>query len=372
MAHACRTILAPELADCVEPFSGFVSAGERGSVAVGLSQFVPNHYHQLPRLIREFMPMDTVLAMVSPMDEAGFFSLGVCVSFLPAAIRSASNVIVEVNENMPRVFGDSLLHVSEVHAVVENHTPLPELPAEKPEPADLAIGRIIADMVPDGATIQLGWGNLPNAVAGLLDHHTDLGIHTEIFGPAMVSLIKKGVITGRKKTLHPYKHIFTVAVGDREMLEFMDNNPAMEGHPVSYTNHPAVIARNDNLVSINSVLEVDLLGQCNAEFLGGRQYSGTGGQLDFVRGAFDSKGGKSILAFRSTARDGAISRVVPRFDQGTVITTPRMDAHYLVTEHGVTNLKGRSTGERALAIIGLAHPRFRDDLIRQAENLRLL
>jgi itaconate CoA-transferase len=188
----------------------------------------------------------------------------------------------------------------------------------------------------------------------------------------MVDLILRGVVTGAKKTLHPRKHVFTTAIGDKAMLDFMDNNPAMESYPVSYTNHPAVIAKNDNMISVNSILQVDLLGQCNAEFLAGYQFSGTGGQLDFVRGSFDSKGGKSILAFYATAKNGEISRIVPRFDEGTMITTPRMDTHFLVTEYGVANLKGKSTRERALTIIELAHPKFRDELLREAENMYLI
>jgi itaconate CoA-transferase len=240
------------------------------------------------------------------------------------------------------------------------------------KPEDETIGKTIAGMVPDGACLQLGWGALPSSAARFLEGHKDLGIHTEVFVPALVSLIKNGAVTGRRKNLHPYKHVFTVAQGNQEMLAFLDDNPAMESYPVSYTNHPAVIAQNDNMISINSILEVDLLGQCNAEFLAGHQFSGTGGQLDFVRGAFDSKGGKSILAFHATAKKGTVSRIVPRLEHGAMITTPRMDVHYLVTEFGAVNLKGRSTRERALAIIGLAHPRFRDDLLREAENMYLL
>jgi itaconate CoA-transferase len=188
----------------------------------------------------------------------------------------------------------------------------------------------------------------------------------------MMHLIKKGVITGRRKNLHPRKHIFTNAIGDRAMYEFMHDNPSMESYPVSYTNDPHVIAQNDHMISINSTIEVDILGQCNSEYLGGFEFSGTGGQLDYVRGAFNSRGGKSIIAFYATARDGEVSRVVPRFQPGTVVTTPRMDTHILATEYGAVNLKGKSTRERALDIISLAHPRFRDDLLKEAEAMRLL
>jgi itaconate CoA-transferase len=372
LQHACQTILALDLADCVEVFSGFVSAGERGTVAVGLNQFIPNHFHQVPRLLSEYLEVDTVLATVSPMDDTGYFSFGLANTYVTTAARCARLLIVEVNEHMPRVFGDALIHVSEVGMVVENHVPLPELPEAEPSPEDRIIGKTIAGMVPDGATLQVGWGSLPSVVAQFLEGHKDLGIHTEVLGSSMVPLMKKGVVNGRRKTLHPRKHVFTAAVGGRELIDFVNNNPAMESYPVSYTNHPSVIAKNDNMISINSILEVDLTGQCNAEFLRGQQFSGTGGQLDFVRGAFDSRGGKSILAFASTAQNGTVSRVVPRLSEGTVVTTPRMDVHYLVTEHGVTNLKGKSTGQRALAIIELANPRFRDGLLRAAEDMRLL
>jgi len=318
------------------------------------------------------MKVDVTIATVSPMDKAGYFSFGTANDYTSTAARHCGKLIVEVNEHMPRVFGDSLLHVSEVDAIVENSVPLFETIPQKPEAEDEIIGKLIAEMVPDGATIQLGAGNVPNTIAAYLMNHRDLGIHTELFCPSMVDLIEKGVVTGKRKTLHPRKNVFAFARGTTKMYEFMDNNPSIESYPVSYVNDPAVIAQNDNMISINSILEVDLLGQCNAEFMGGYQFSGTGGQLDFVRGSFDSRGGKSILAFHSTAKGGKISRVVPRFEAGTVVTTPRMDAQYLVTEYGVISLKGRSTRERALEIINIAHPKFRDELLREAENMYLV
>jgi len=372
LAPSCRSILSPDLADCVEAYSFFVSGGERGLVRAGLDYFIPNHFHQVPRLITEFMELDVFITTVSPMDKAGYFSFGTANDYTSTAARAAKLLMVEVNQHMPRVFGQSLLHVSEVDFVVENHAPLLDMQIGEAKAEDEAIGKTIAGMVPDGACLQLGWGALPSSLARFLEEHKDLGIHTEVFVPAFVNLIKKGAVTGRRKNLHPYEHVFTVAQGNQEMLSFLDDNPAMASYPVSYTNHPAVIAQNDNMISINSILEVDLLGQCNAEFLAGHQFSGTGGQLDFVRGAFDSKGGKSILAFHATAKKGAVSRIVPRLEHGAMITTPRMDVHYLVTEFGAVNLKGRSTRERALAIIGLAHPKFRDDLLREAENMYLL
>jgi len=370
--HAANTILAPDLCDVIQVNAWFVGSKDRPRVKVGLNYFVPNHFHQVPRLIREFMDIDVAIATVSPMGKSGYFTFGTNNDFITTAARHCKTLIVEVNENMPRVFGDSLLHISEVDAIVENHVPLLEMPPEELIPEDTIIGQYIADLIPDGATLQLGVGNIPNAVTLLLMDHKDLGIHSELFCPGIMDLIKEGVVTGRKKTLHPMKSIFTNAMGTREMYDFIDDNPSMESYPVSYTNDPAVICQNDNMISINSILEVDLTGQCNAETLGGYQYSGTGGQLDFVRGTFNARGGKSFLAFYSTAKGGAISRVVPRIPEGNVVTTPRMDVHYLVTEYGIVNLKGKSTRERALDIIGIAHPKFRNDLLREAENMYLI
>ena len=371
-ATAIKTVLAVDLCDVIESFTWFVSGADRSLVRVGLSYFVPNYFHQIPRFCRDYMDIDTVVTTVSPMDATGHFSFGTNNDFISTAARCCKRLIVEVNDRMPRVFGESLLHISEVDAVVENHAPLLEAPVVAPEPEDEVIGSLIAERIPDGATIQLGFGGLPATVAGHLGGHKDLGIHTELLCPSMADLIRQGVVTGKRKTLHPRKHVFTLAVGNRAMYEFMDDNPAMESYPVSYVNEPAVIAKNDRMVSVNSILEVDLLGQCNAESLAGYQFSATGGQLDFVRGAFNAPGGKSFLAFYSTAKGGTISRVVPRLGPGVVITTPRMDTHYLVTEYGVADLKGKCTRDRALAIIGLAHPRFRDDLLKEAEKMYLL
>ena len=372
LEHAAKTVLVPELSDCIQAYSWFVTAADRDRVKVGLDYFVPNYFHQIPRLCRDFMKIDVTITTVSPMDKSGYFSFGTANDFTSTAARHCKKLIVEVNQNMPRVFGDSLLHISEVDAIVENHVPLLEMVPPEPEPEDEMIGKQIAELVLDGATIQLGVGGIPNSISRYLSGHKDLGIHTEVFGPGMVELIEKGIVTGRRKTIHPRKSVFTVVQGVKRTYEFINDNPSIESYPVSYTNDPSVIAQNDNMISINSIIEVDLLGQCNAESLGGSQFSGTGGQLDFVRGAFNSRGGKSILAFYSTAKDGRISRVVPRFQMGTVVTTPRMDTHYLVTEYGVVNLKGKSTRERALDIISIAHPKFRDSLLREAEDMHLI
>ena len=299
-----RTILAPDLADRVHAYTWFMSKGDRELVREGVDEFVPCNFHEVPRLCGEMMDIDVMVTMVSPMDKAGFFSFGTVNDYTSTAARASKYLIVEVNPNMPRVFGDSLLHVSEVDAIVESDAPLLELIPAKGKHEDDTIGKLIAEMVPDGATLQLGFGGIPNAVAGYLENNKDLGIHSELFCPGMVDLIRKGVITGRKKSLHPRKHVFTNALGSTDTYRFMHDNPSMESYPVSYTNDPAVIRQNDNMISINATIEVDLTGQCNSEYLGGFEYSGTGGQLDYVRGAFHSKGGKSIIAFRSTVKDG--------------------------------------------------------------------
>jgi len=372
MHHAARTVLSPDLSDCIESHSWFVTEADRSRHKVGLSYYVPTYIHQIPRLLKEHMEIDIMMMTVSPMDRYGYFTVGAVNDYNGAAARACKTLIIEVNENMPRVLGDTLLHISEVDFIVENHVPLLEIHAPDPGPEDEKIGRLIAEMVPDGATIALGIGGIPNAIGKYLSGHRDLGIHSGVFTPVMVDLIEKGVVNGKSKNLHPRKHVFVVAQGTRRMYDFIHDNPSMESHPASYTEDPAVIARNDNLVAVNTVIELDLTGQCNAEHMAGSQFSGTGGQLDFVRGAYNSSGGRSIQAFTSTARKGTVSRIVPRLKSGTVVSIPRMDIQYLVTEYGSVNLKGKSTRDRALGIIGLAHPDFRDQLLRAAEDMYLL
>ncbi|ABD41292.1 acetyl-CoA hydrolase/transferase [Methanospirillum hungatei JF-1] len=370
--HTQSTVLSPELCDQITHHSWFSGVADRTMTRYGLSYFVPSYLHQIPRLCQDFMDIDTVITTVSPMDKAGFFSFGTGNDYISTAARCGKRIIVEVNKYMPRVFGDSQIHLSDVDGIVEYDTPLLELQIPEKKPEDEIIGRMIADLIPNGATIQLGIGGLPNAVAGFLQDHTDLGIHTELFTEGMVDLIDMGVATGKKKTMHKEKHVFTTAAGTRRMYEFMDDNPSIESYPASHVCDPRIIAQNDNMISINSILEVDLLGQVNAEYLSGSLFSGTGGQLDFVRGAFDSRGGKSILAFYSTAKGGKISKIVPRLEAGAAITTPRADVHYLATEYGMANLKGKDTRQRALAIIDLAHPQFRDSLMMEADRMGLI
>ncbi len=369
--HASDTYLKPDIQDNVIAKSWFLSPATRKLASTGLVQFIPSYLHQVPRFIREYMDIDVCVTTVSPMDNAGFFSFGTANDLTSTAAKHSKRLIVEVNRNMPRVFGDSLLHITEVDVVVENHVPLIQLPAPDPHPLDAVVGRFISEIIPDGAVLQLGVGVLPNAICPQLTGHKDLGIHTELFGPGMMDLILKGVITGRHKTLHKGKHVFALAYGTDEVFEFMNDNPSMESYSSDYVMDPAVIARNDNMIAVNSILEVDLTGQCNAEYLEGFQFSGTGGQLDFVRGAYAAKGGKSIMTLYSSAKKGTVSRIVPMLGQGAAVTTPRMDVHYLCTEYGIVNLKHKSVGERAELIISIAHPSFRDDLTRSAEEMRL-
>lgn len=370
--HAADSVCASDIAHKVERVCQFVGPTERDNIKSGVVSYLPHQFHQIPRLISETMDVELAFTTVSPMDGSGHFTLGTNNDFINAALRCARQVIVEVNENMPRAHGDALLHIRDVNAVVENHVPLPPVARVPGGPEDEKIAQLIAELVPDGATIQVGSGVLPGVVCAALSGHRDLGIHTELMVPGLLDLVRSGAVNGSKKTEKRGKHVSTLIVGDADDIALIDDNPDFESHPVEYTNHPLVIARNDRMISINAALEVDLLGQVNAESLGGYQFSGAGGQLDFVRGAYDSNGGKSILAFHSTARKGTVSRIVPVFREGTVVTTPRSDTHYVVTEFGTTDLKGKSVKQRALAIIELAHPEFRDELRRESERLHLV
>ncbi|CAN2040103.1 4-hydroxybutyrate coenzyme A transferase [Candidatus Magnetomoraceae bacterium gMMP-15] len=370
--YIAETVCAPDLIDVIESYSWFVSESCRGLVTVGLTQYIPVYFHQVPKIIKESMTIDATLTTVSPMDQSGYFSLGTCNDFTSIAAKNCRDLILEVNENMPRVFGSSLIHISQAAAVVENNVPLLEIPPPEPNPEDEIIGKYLTELIPDGAVIQLGIGSIPNAITPYISGHKDLGIHSELLGPGMLDLIEKGIITGRKKNINNCKHVFTVAYGTKHTFDLMNNNPSLESYPSSYVLNPAVIAQNNRMIAINSILEVDLFGQSNAETLEGYQYSGVGGQLDFVRGSYNSRGGKSIQAFYSTAKEETISRVVPRLKTGTMVTTPRMDTHYLATEYGVVNIKGKTTRGRALAIISIAHPKFRDELLVEAENMYLL
>jgi len=372
-AIAGETVLRYELMDRIRPHSLFHSAIERGLDARAredgrpdVVQFVPTGFQQTPRLLCHEIGVDTLIATVSPMDADGNFSFGTNTDYAQPVSRTAKRVILEVNPHMPRVFGDCTVHVSNVTALVENAVALLEIPKAAPQPADAIIGGLIADLVQDGATLQMGIGALPDAVCAALKNHKNLGVHTEMLTPGLVELMKAGVVTNARKTLHPGKTVFAFCMGDRSTYDYLHENPDMEAHPVSYVNDVHVIGRNDRIVSVNATLEIALDGACCSESLNGRQFTGAGGQLDFVRGAYASNGGQSIIACHATAKAGTISRIVPRLSGPA--TTPRNDVHIVATEYGLVNLKGLSTSERARALIGLAAPQFRDALSADARS----
>lgn len=375
MQHMADTLFLPEVMDRIETYSLFFSALDRSINKRQIENgkrtidYVPCNFYQMPRMMTESIHVDSLILTLSPMDRFGYFTLGTNNDWVSTLVHKCNHVIVEVNENMPRVFGDSLVHISEVAAVVENHVPLLEFEDHPPQPEDDIIGKHIAGLIPDGATIQMGIGGIPNAVAQYLGNHQDLGIHSEVFGTGIMNLIEKGVATGKRKALNPRKHLFTIALANRKVFEFIHDNPSVESHSSVYVNDPLVIAQHESFVSINSTIEIDLLGQVNAESIGGMEFSGSGGAHDFMRGAFRSKCGKSILALYSTARKGTVSRIVPTI---SLVTDPRNDTEFVVTEFGVTRLKGKSVRERALALIEIAHPKFREELLKKAQELKLV
>jgi itaconate CoA-transferase len=364
------TVLRPDLRDRIRPVCLFHSMIERTldarAAADGLPpvEIIPATFSQVPRILCEQVGVDTLLITVSPMDEDGNFSFGTNTDYALAVSRTARRVILEVNPHMPRVRGDCTVHVSRVTALVEHAAPLIEVSRGQPRSGDLAIGAIIAGMVEDGACLQMGIGALPDAVCAALRNHRHLGIHTELMTPGLAELMGRGVVDNSRKQIDVGRAVFAFAMGDKALYDFIDGNPMLKARPVDYVNAPAVIARNERVVSVNATLQIDLDGACNSECMNGRQYSGAGGQLDFVRGAYASKGGRSIIACHSTAANGTVSRIVPALDGP--VTTPRNDTHIVVTEFGWADLKGMTADERARALIDLAHPDFREMLERAA------
>lgn len=367
-----ETILKPDLMDVLRLNILFMSGHDRAFAEEGRKRgetwvhFVPAMFHQVGRLLTEQIRPDCFVTTVSPMDRSGHFSLGTNPDYGAELVRKARRVIVEVNRNMPRTFGENLLHISQVDAVIEHDAPLMELPSHAPGPEDLAIARAIAPLIPDEATLQMGVGGVPEAVLAELRGHRRLGLHSELLSPPMIDMIRRGVITGEAKSLMRYKHVFTLALGNADMYDFMDDNPSIVGYPATWVNNPAVIRKNRNMISVNAALQVDLTGQVNSEALNGHQFSGTGGQLDFVRGAYLAPNGKSFIALHATARDGTVSRIVPQL-ANTTITDPRVDTQFIVTEFGMADMKGKSLSERAEALVAIAHPDFRDSLAAEAK-----
>ena len=347
----------------------FTSHVSRHAVQKGWADFVPNNFSEVPRLLREYWPMNVAATVVSPMDDHGFFTCSLSVGYTMEAIKKAETVIIQVNPHAPRTHGDCHIHVSEVDRIIECDAPLVQQPPAGVTQVEEAIGAHIAALIDDGSTIQLGFGGIPNAVAKALHAKKDLGIHTELLTESMVDLMMSGVVNGSRKSIHRGKTLGTFAIGTSRLYEFMNENPMIEMHPVDYVNDPSVIGRNDKMVSINATIEVDLLGQCCSESLGHLQWSGTGGQSDFIRGANASKGGKSFITTAATAKHGTVSCIVPTLTPGAAVTTSKNDVDHVVTEFGVAKLRGQTARQRALNLISVAHPDFRAELREAAKKM---
>lgn len=353
---------ARELEGHVRHNAFFVGGNTREAVQEGRADFTPVFLSEIAGLLRTTMPVDVALVQVSPPDKHGFCSLGVSVDIVKVAVETARVVVAEINPRMPRTHGDAFVHVSRLSSIVEVDHALPELVAEPIDDVARAIGENVAGLVRDGDTLQMGIGAIPNAALAALGNHKDLGIHTEMFSDGVVDLVEKGVITNAKKTHRRGKLVTTFVMGTKRLYDFVDDNPLIEMRPSHYANDPAIVAKNRGMVSINSALAVDLTGQVCADSIGSRIYSGVGGQVDFVRGAAKAENGRPIIALRSTAKNGTISRIVPELAAGSGVTTSRADVHWVVTEHGAANLHGKNVRQRVEALVGIAAPQFRDEL----------
>ena len=347
----------------------FIGASARKAIHEGGADYTPVFLSEIPLLmLRGRMHIDTALIMVSPPDKSGYVSLGVSVDITKTAAELADYVIAEVNPNMPRTLGDSFIHVNQIDAFVENDNPILEFHTDPPGDTAKKIAEHVVDLIENGSTIQTGVGRIPSAVFPYLINKKDLGVHTEVFTEGIIDLIEAGIITCKKKSLHPGKIISSFCMGTKRLYDYVDNNPLFEFHPAHYVNNPAVIAKNDKMISINAALTVDLTGQVCADSLGFLFYSGIGGQVDFVRGAAMSKGGKSIIVLPSRTDDGKESRIVPYLQRGGGVVLTRGDIHYVITEYGVAYLHGKSIRDRALILINIAHPDFREELLEAAKE----
>lgn len=364
---------APEYNQAFRVNALFIGENVRPAVQSGRADFTPIFLSEIPGLFRNGqLPIDVALISVTPPDEHGFCSFGVEVGTTKPAAESAGLIIAEVNRQMPRTLGDSFIHVSRIHHLVEANYPLPEAPQGGSTPDHLRVGQYIAEMIPNGATLQMGIGSIPDAVLQNLGNHRDLGIHTELFSDGVIELVESGVITCAQKSFHPGKMVVGFLFGTQRLYQFVHNNPIIELHPTDYVNDPFNIAQNERMVAINSALQVDLTGQVCADSIGTRFYSGAGGQVDFIRGAARSKGGLPVIALLSTAKNGTLSRIVPTLTPGAGVVTTRNDVHYIVSEYGVASLYGKSVRQRAQELINISHPHFREELSRSARELGYL
>jgi len=331
--------------------------------------YIPAHLHEFPSYFRSTMPPDVALIQLSPPDKHGYCSFGISVDFTKPATEVAKLVIAEVNDQMPRTYGDTFIHISEIDYIVETSRPLLELKPAAITEIEEEIGRNCASLIEDGSTLQLGIGAIPEAVFSQLKNKKDLGLHTEMIPDSIVDLVESGVVNGKSKGFHEGKLVGSFAMGTRKLYDFLDNNPLVEMYPCDYVNDPVVIMKNNKMVAVNSCLQIDLTGQVCAESIGPYQMSSVGGQVDFVRGATMSNGGKSITAITSTTAKGTLSRIVPFLDYGAIVSTSKYDVNYVVTEYGIAKLKGMRNKDRAKALISIAHPKFRDELNEQYEEI---
>jgi acyl-CoA hydrolase/GNAT superfamily N-acetyltransferase len=357
--------------DKVRLKSLFVASGSRQAVAEGRADYTPIYLFDVPELFRSgHTPIDVALIQVSPPGEHGFCSLGISVDIVKAAAANANEVIAQINPRMPRVLGDSYVHVSDIDVIVEHQEELLEMPPPLMNETALQIGKHVAKLIEDGCTIRAGVGSVSNAALYSLEGKKDLGVHTDMLTDAYLHLVERGVITNTRKNFHPKKIIASFCMGSRKLYDFVHNNPMVEFHPIEYTNDFSIISKNEKMVSINSALQVDLSGQVCADSMGYTIYSGVGGSVDFIRGATLSKGGRSIIVLPSTTLDGNESRIVPHLSEGAGVVNTRGGVHYVVTEFGAVNLHGKTVRERALDLINLAHPKFRGELLAAAKRLR--
>jgi len=351
----------------------FIGPNVRDAINDGRADYTPINLSEIEDLFESgAMPIDVALIELCPPDSHGFCSFGVGVDTSLTAAKCARYVIAQINDCMPRTFGDSFIHVNDINAIVESSRPLCEAKNATVGETQVAIASNVAGLIDDGAVLQTGIGGIADAVLPLLMDRKDLGVHSEMVSEGVIPLIEAGVITGARKNFKPRKIILGFALGTKRLFEFVDNNPIFEFHPTSYTNSPISIARNDNMVAINSALQVDLTGQVCSDSIGNQFYSGIGGQVDFIRGAACSKGGKPIIALSSTAKSGAISRIVPTLSPGAGVVTSRGLVRYAVTEFGVAFLHGKTVRERAKALIAIAHPKFREGLYEYCEKTKWL
>lgn len=353
----------PEMKGHLKLNSLFASQSNRAAISSGDSEFTTSHFYEIPDVIENYMCPRVSIVMVSPPDEHGYVSFGTTVDYTRGTTDYCEVVIAQVNKYMPRTFGNSIKHVRDFTCFVEIDEPLPEVKGTSISAVEMEIGKHCASLIKDGDCLQLGIGGIPNAVCAQLTDKKDLGLHSELVGDGVVPLLEAGIINNKKKNTNVGRTVLGAAFGSKILNDYINDNPSVELHPIDYVNNPVNIAQNDNMVSINSCLQVDLLGQVVSDTIGLSQFSAVGGQVDFVRGATMSKGGRSIIAMPATAKHGTVSRIVPIVTEGSAITTPRNDVNYVVTEYGIAQLKGKTLKQRAKALIMIAHPRFRPHLI---------